>query len=57
MSPGTHRTLHRQIQACKVEIISGKEEESNAMAEVMHKGSESMAGGWGSRLMFSPSLG
>lgn len=27
------------------------------MAEVMHKGSESMAGGWGSRLMLSPSLG
>lgn len=35
---------------CKVDSISGKEEESNAMAEVMFKGSESMVGGWRSIL-------
>lgn len=36
-----HWILHRQIPACKVESISGKEGESNATAEVMLKGSES----------------
>lgn len=46
----THWILHRQIHASKVESTSGKEEESSAKAEVMLKGSGSMAGRWGSRL-------
>lgn len=36
--------------------IPGKEEERNTMAEVMHKGPESMVGGWGSRLRSFPRI-
>ena len=50
------RTFCRQTQACKVESISGEEEEYNATAEVMLTGPESMVGGWGSKLTGFPAV-